>query len=183
MRCNLVRTVTVAVSSLLKTDANVWVDGAVSSYYRETYAEAEQRLGEVRALRLAGHNNIFPTLHGSTALPRSASGIRAALIKLKRGRSVLLTKPPPMKLKPLLKTAPDLVLLVLLVFSSRMTRRTGVKSRNCLKATAPATANCVWKWGLVRQKRRDDGIPGITNDIFSRNCRSRNVPTLGRSPE
>jgi 3-phenylpropionate/trans-cinnamate dioxygenase subunit alpha len=37
-----------------KPDANVWVDGAVSSYYRETYAEAEQRLGEVRALRLAG---------------------------------------------------------------------------------------------------------------------------------
>lgn len=32
-----------------KPDANVWVDGAVSSYYRETYAEAEQRLGEVRA--------------------------------------------------------------------------------------------------------------------------------------
>ncbi len=61
MRCSLVRTVTAAVSSLLKKpDANVWVDGAVSSYYRETYAEAEQRLGEVRALRLAGHNNIFP---------------------------------------------------------------------------------------------------------------------------
>lgn len=36
-----------------KPDANVWVDGAVSSYYRETYAEAEQRLGEVRALRTA----------------------------------------------------------------------------------------------------------------------------------
>lgn len=39
-----------------------WVDGEVSSYYRDTYAEAEQRLGKVRALRLAGHNNIFPTL-------------------------------------------------------------------------------------------------------------------------
>ena len=37
-----------------KPDANVWVDGAVSSYYRETYAEAEQRLGEVRALRPGG---------------------------------------------------------------------------------------------------------------------------------
>lgn len=47
-----------------KPDANVWVDGAVSSYYRETYAEAEQRLGEVRALRPAGHNNIFPRFHG-----------------------------------------------------------------------------------------------------------------------
>ena len=27
-------------------DANVWVDGEVSSYYRDTYAEAEQRLGK-----------------------------------------------------------------------------------------------------------------------------------------
>ena len=43
-------------------DANVWVDGEVSRYYRDTFAEAEQRLGTVRALRLAGHNNIFPTL-------------------------------------------------------------------------------------------------------------------------
>ncbi len=41
MRCNLVETVTVAVSSLLKKpDANVWVDGAVSSYYRETYVRS-----------------------------------------------------------------------------------------------------------------------------------------------
>ncbi|MBO8125143.1 SRPBCC family protein, partial [Klebsiella pneumoniae] len=43
-------------------DANVWVDGEVSRYYRDTFAEAEQRLGTVRALRLAGHNNIFQTL-------------------------------------------------------------------------------------------------------------------------
>lgn len=133
-----------------KPDANVWVDGAVSSYYRETYAEAEQRLGEVRALRLAGHNNIFPTLSWLNGTATLRVWHPRGLIKLKCGRSVLLTKPPPMKLKPLLKTAP-LVLLVLLVFSSRMTRRTGVKSRNCLKATAPATANCVWKWGLVRK--------------------------------
>ena len=43
-------------------DANVWVDGEVSQYFRDTYAEVEQRLGKVRALRLAGHNNMFPTL-------------------------------------------------------------------------------------------------------------------------
>lgn len=150
-----------------KPDANVWVDGAVSSYYRETYAEAEQRLGEVRALRPAGHNNIFPRFHGSTALPHSASGIRAALIKLKCGHSVLLTKPPPMKLKPLLKTAP-LVRLVLLVFSSRMTRRTGVKSRNCLKATAPATANCVWKWGLVRKSAATTAFTALLTISFQK---------------
>ena len=65
MRCNLVRTVTVAVSSLLeKPDANVWVDGAVSSYYRETYAEAEQRLGEVRALHWRVITIFSPRFHG-----------------------------------------------------------------------------------------------------------------------
>lgn len=149
-----------------KPDANVWVDGAVSSYYRETYAEAEQRLGEVRALRWRVITIYSPRFHGSTALPHSASGIRAALIKLKCGHSVLLTKPPPMKLKPLLKTAP-LVRLVLLVFSSRMTRRTGVKSRNCLKATAPATANCVWKWGLVRKSAATTAFPALLTISFS----------------
>lgn len=80
-----------------KPDANVWVDGEVSSYYRDTYAEAEQRLGKVRALRLAGHNNIFPTLSGSMVPLRCASGIRAVLIRLKCGRSVLPIKPPLMK--------------------------------------------------------------------------------------
>jgi 3-phenylpropionate/trans-cinnamate dioxygenase alpha subunit len=43
-------------------DANVWVGGEVSEYFRDTYAEAEARLGKVRALRLAGHNTMFPTL-------------------------------------------------------------------------------------------------------------------------
>lgn len=78
-------------------DANVWVDGEVSSYYRDTYAEAEQRLGKVRALRLAGHNNIFPTLSGSTVPPRCASGTRVGRIRLRCGRSVLPIKPPLMK--------------------------------------------------------------------------------------
>ena len=45
-----------------KPDANVWVDGEVSQYFRDTYPEALERLGEVRALRLAGHNNMFPTM-------------------------------------------------------------------------------------------------------------------------
>lgn len=45
-----------------KPDANVWVDGEVANYFRETYDEVKERLGEVRALRLAGHNTMFPTL-------------------------------------------------------------------------------------------------------------------------
>ncbi|MFP1497682.1 SRPBCC family protein [Escherichia coli] len=62
MRCNLVRTVTVAVSSLLSCMLMLGSMADFKRYHRETYAEAEQRLGEVRALRLASHNNIFPTL-------------------------------------------------------------------------------------------------------------------------
>ncbi len=45
-----------------KPDANVWVDGEVAEYFRETFDEAKSRLGEIRALRLAGHNTMFPTL-------------------------------------------------------------------------------------------------------------------------
>lgn len=45
-----------------KPDANVWVDGEVANYFRETYEEVKERLGETRALRLAGHNTMFPTL-------------------------------------------------------------------------------------------------------------------------
>lgn len=47
-----------------KPDANVWVDGAVSSYYRETYAEAEQRLGEVRACAWRVITIFSPRFHG-----------------------------------------------------------------------------------------------------------------------
>lgn len=43
-------------------DANVWVGGEVSNYFRDSYPEAERRLGKVRALRLAGHNTMFLTL-------------------------------------------------------------------------------------------------------------------------
>jgi len=45
-----------------RPDANVWVDGAAAQYFRDTYPEVEARLGRMRALRLAGHNGIFPTL-------------------------------------------------------------------------------------------------------------------------
>lgn len=79
-----------------------------------------------------------------------AFGIRAVLIKLKCGRFVLLIKSFSMKLKSFLKIA-LFVFLVLLVFSSRMIRRIGVKFRNCLKVIAFVIVNCVWKWGLVRK--------------------------------
>ncbi|MFP1453637.1 SRPBCC family protein [Escherichia coli] len=136
---------------LEKPDANVWVDGAVSSYYRETYAEAEQRLGEVRALRLAGHNNIFPTLswlNGTATL--AASGMRAGPDQVEVWAFCITDKAASDEVKAAFENSATGAFGPA-GFLSRMTRRTGVKSRNCLKATAPATANCVWKWGLVRK--------------------------------
>ncbi len=58
------------------------------------------------------------------------------------------------------------VLLVLLVFSSRMTRRTGVKSEIAERSPRPQQQTVSGN-GAGQEKRRDDGIPGITNYIFS----------------
>ena len=149
-----------------KPDANVWVDGAVSSYYRETYAEAEQRLGEVRALRLAGHNNIFPTLswlNGTATLrvwhPRGPDQVEVWAF-------CITDKAASDEVKAAFENSATRAFGPA-GFSSRMTRRTGVKSRNCLKATAPATANCVWKWGLVRKSAATTAFLALLTISFS----------------
>ena len=150
MRCNLVRTVTVAVSSLLKN--RMLMSGRWRSFklLPRNLCRSRTTLGEVRALRLAGHNNIFPTLswlNGTATLrvwhPRGPDQVEVW--------AFCITD----------KAASDEVKAA---FENSATRafgpagfleqddsETGVKSRNCLKATAPATANCVWKWGLVRK--------------------------------
>ncbi len=91
------RRVTVQVSSLQKNQMrNVWVDGEVANYFRETMTKLKSVLGEVRALRLAGHNTMFPDL---VLVERSANTSRMAphvvQTKLKYGHSVLpMLKPP-----------------------------------------------------------------------------------------
>jgi 3-phenylpropionate/trans-cinnamate dioxygenase alpha subunit len=75
-------------------DANVWVGGEVSDYFRETYPEAEARLGKVRALRLAGHNTMFPTLSWLNGTQTCASGIRAGRTRSRPGCSASPTRPP-----------------------------------------------------------------------------------------
>ena len=149
-----------------KPDANVWVDGAVSSYYRETYAEAEQRLGEVRALRLAGHNNIFPTLswlNGTATLrvwhPRGPDQVEVW--------AFCITD----------KAASDEVKAA---FENSATRAFGpagfleqddsenwCEIQKLLKGHRARNSKLCLEMGLGQEKRRDDGIPGITNYIFS----------------
>ncbi|WP_233873784.1 3-phenylpropionate/cinnamic acid dioxygenase subunit alpha [Paraburkholderia adhaesiva] len=147
-------------------DANVWVDGEVSEYYRETFDEAEQRLGRIRALRLAGHNTLFPTLswlNGTATLrvwhPRGPDQVEVWAFCIAD------------------KAASDHVKAA---FERSATRAFGpagfleqddsenwVEIQKVLKGhQARNTAMCL-EMGLNGERRRDDGIPGITNYIFS----------------
>ncbi len=71
-----------------------------------------------------------------------------------------------MKLKPLLKTAP-LVLLVLLVFEQDDSEN-WCEIQKLLKGHRARNSKLCLEMGLGQEKRRDDGIPGITNYIFQK---------------
>jgi 3-phenylpropionate/trans-cinnamate dioxygenase alpha subunit len=147
-------------------DANVWVDGEVSQYFRDTYAEAEQRLGKVRALRLAGHNNMFPNLswlNGTATLrvwhPRGPNQVEIWAFCIAD------------------KNAPDEVKAA---FERSATRAFGpagfleqddsenwVEVQKVLRGQRARTSPLCLEMGLGQERLRDDGIPGITNYIFS----------------
>ncbi|AQR66422.1 3-phenylpropionate dioxygenase [Aquaspirillum sp. LM1] len=149
-----------------KPDANVWVDGEVSQYFRDTYAEAEQRLGKVRALRLAGHNNMFPNLswlNGTATLrvwhPRGPNQVEVWAFCIAD------------------KNAPDEVKTA---FERSATRAFGpagfleqddsenwVEVQKILRGQRARTSPLCLEMGLGQERLRDDGIPGITNYIFS----------------
>ncbi|MCW7548221.1 aromatic ring-hydroxylating dioxygenase subunit alpha [Photorhabdus sp. APURE] len=149
-----------------KPDANVWVDGAVARYYRETYAEAEQRLGKVRALRLAGHNNIFPTLswlNGTATMrvwhPRGPDQVEVwAFCIADKAAS------------PEVKAA----------FENSTTRAFGpagfleqddsenwVEIQKVLRGYKARNSVLCMEMRLGQERVRDDGIPGVTNYVFS----------------
>ncbi|MGU7778881.1 3-phenylpropionate/cinnamic acid dioxygenase subunit alpha [Burkholderia sp. PU8-34] len=147
-------------------DANVWVDGEVSQYFRDTYDEAKARVGEVRARRLAGHNNLFPTmswLNGTATLrvwhPRGPNQVEVWAFCIAD------------------KDASDDVKAA---FERSATRAFGpagfleqddsenwVEVQKVLRGSrARKTQLCV-EMGLGGERVRGDGIPGITNYIFS----------------
>ncbi|MBP6116473.1 MAG: aromatic ring-hydroxylating dioxygenase subunit alpha [Neisseriaceae bacterium] len=147
-------------------DANVWVDGEVSQYFRDTYQEAEDRLGEVRALRLAGHNTLFPTmswLNGTATLrvwhPKGAN-------KVEVWAFCIADKDAPQDVKD--------------AFERSATRAFGpagfleqddsenwVEIQKILRGHRARNTPLCMEMGIGNEKRRDDGIPGITNYIFS----------------
>ncbi|PXW16436.1 3-phenylpropionate/cinnamic acid dioxygenase subunit alpha [Paraburkholderia caballeronis] len=147
-------------------DANVWVDGEVSQYFRDTYAEAEARLGKVRALRLAGHNNLFPTmswLNGTATLrvwhPRGPNQVEVWAFCIAD------------------KDASDDVKAA---FERSATRAFGpagfleqddsenwVEIQKVLRGKRARNTKLIVEMGLGNERVRDDGIPGVTNYIFS----------------
>ncbi|MCP1633075.1 3-phenylpropionate/cinnamic acid dioxygenase subunit alpha [Kerstersia gyiorum] len=149
-----------------KPDANVWVDGEVSQYFRDTYPEALARLGEVRALRLAGHNNMFPTLswlNGTATLrvwhPRGPNQVEVWAFCIAD------------------KAAPDDVKAA---FERSATRAFGpagfleqddsenwVEVQKVLRGKRARNSKLCLEMGLGRERLREDGIPGVTNYIFS----------------
>lgn len=149
-----------------KPDANVWVDGEVSDYYRETYPEALERLGEIRALRLAGHNTLFPTLswlNGTATLrvwhPRGPNQVEVW--------AFCITD----------KNAPEEVKAA---FERSATRAFGpagfleqddsenwVEIQKILRGYRARNSQLCMEMGMGNEKIRDDGVPGITNYIFS----------------
>ncbi|SDE23164.1 3-phenylpropionate/cinnamic acid dioxygenase subunit alpha [Paraburkholderia lycopersici] len=149
-----------------KPDANVWVDGEVSQYFRDTYAEAEARLGKVRAMRLAGHNNMFPTLswlNGTATLrvwhPRGPNQVEVWAFCIAD------------------KAASDEVKAA---FERSATRAFGpagfleqddsenwAEVQKVLRGSRARKTKLCLEMGLGGERLRDDGIPGMTNYIFS----------------
>lgn len=147
-------------------DANVWVDGEVSQYFRDTFEEAKERLGEVRALRLAGHNTLFPTLswlNGTATLrvwhPKGPN-------KVEVWAFCIADKDAPQDVKD--------------AFERSATRAFGpagfleqddsenwVEIQKILRGHRARNTPLCMEMGLGNEKRREDGIPGITNYIFS----------------
>ena len=149
-----------------KPDANFWVDGEVANYFRETYEEARSRLGEVRALRLAGHNNMFPTmswLNGTATLrvwhPRGPNKTEvwafcitdaAASDEVKEAfeRSATRAFGPA-------------------GFAEADDGENWIEIQKVLRGYKARQNKLIVEMGIGNERRRYDGIPGITNHIFS----------------
>lgn len=147
-------------------DANVWVGGAVSEYFRETYAEAEARLGKVRALRLAGHNTMFPTLswlNGTQTLrvwhPRGPNRIEVWVF-------CIADKAAPAAVKEALKCSHARAFGPA-GFLEQDDSENWIEVQKVLRGYKARQASFCMQMGLGFEERRDDGIPGVTNGTFA----------------
>ncbi len=147
-------------------DANVWVGGEVSDYFRETYPEAEERLGKVRALRLAGHNTMFPTLswlNGTQTLrvwhPRGPNKIEVWVF-------CIADKAAPAEVKEALKRSHARAFGPA-GFLEQDDSENWIEVQKVLRGYKARQANFCVQMGLGFEERREDGIPGVTNGTFA----------------
>lgn len=147
-------------------DANVWVGGEVSAYFRETYAEAEARLGKVRALRLAGHNTMFPTLswlNGTQTLrvwhPRGPGRIEVWVF-------CIADKAAPPEVKEALKKSHARAFGPA-GFLEQDDSENWIEVQKVLRGHKARQTDFCMQMGLGFEERREDGIPGITNGTFA----------------
>ncbi|GAB3453141.1 3-phenylpropionate/cinnamic acid dioxygenase subunit alpha [Insolitispirillum peregrinum] len=149
-----------------KADANVWVAGAVSNYFRDTYAEAEQRLGRVRALRLAGHNTMFPSLswlNGTQTLriwhPKGPNQIEVWAF-------CIADKQAPDEVKEALKLSHARAFGPA-GFLEQDDSENWVEVQKVLKGRIAQQSDFCIQMGIGFEERRQDGIPGVTNYTFA----------------
>lgn len=149
-----------------KADANVWVAGAVSNYFRDTYPEAERRLGKTRALRLAGHNTMFPTLswlNGTQTLrvwhPRGPD-------KIEVWAFCIADKEAPDEVKDALQKSHARAFGPA-GFLEQDDSENWVEVQKVLRGHIAQKSEFCIQMGLGYEERRTDGIPGITNYTFA----------------
>jgi 3-phenylpropionate/trans-cinnamate dioxygenase alpha subunit len=149
-----------------KPDANVWVGGEVSNYFRETYPEAETRIGKVRALRLAGHNTMFPTLswlNGTQTLrvwhPRGPNQIEAWVF-------CIADKAAPDDVKEALKKS-HARSFGPAGFLEQDDSENWIEVQKVLRGFKARQTEFCMQMGLGFEERRNDGIPGVTNHTFA----------------
>lgn len=147
-------------------DANVWVGGEVSAYFRDTYPEAEERLGKVRALRLAGHNTMFPTLswlNGTQTLrvwhPRGPNRIEVWVF-------CISDKAAPPEVKEALKRSHARAFGPA-GFLEQDDSENWIEVQKVLRGYKARQVDFCMQMGLGFEERRDDGIPGVTNGTFA----------------
>jgi len=148
-----------------KPDANVWVGGPVAKYFRETFDETVERVGRTRALRLAGHNTLFPTLswlNGTQTLriwhPRGPDEIEVWAFCIAD------------------KAAPDEVKEALMKSHARAFGPAGfleqddtenwIEVQKTLRGFKARQSDFCLEMGLGFEQRRDD-VPGVTNFTFA----------------
>jgi 3-phenylpropionate/trans-cinnamate dioxygenase alpha subunit len=149
-----------------KPDANVWVEGRAAAYHREQYPEAETRLGKARAVRVAGHNTLFPNFSW-------LSGTQTCRVWQPRG-------PDKMEVWAFTlvdKNASDEVKHSFLRGNARAFSPAGmaeqddaenwIQIQRVLRGhVARQTELCV-QMGLGHERKDANGWPGITNEVYS----------------